>query len=97
MTLGRVGCRFTVLAVLCVLTIFFFPATHGPYSAVHGPATALQAARAAAYLLIGMAIAALNELNTHLPVPPLILYLGLLSVLEFRLVGRTPSKTVLRC
>jgi hypothetical protein len=33
------------LILICVLSLFFFPAAKGPYSAVHGPATTLQAAR----------------------------------------------------
>ena len=44
---GRIGCELAVLALLCVLTVYFFPAMQGPYSVVHGPATALLAARAA--------------------------------------------------
>jgi hypothetical protein len=44
---GRIACELAVTAVLCVLVIFFFPSVQGPYSAVHGPATALQAVRAA--------------------------------------------------
>ena len=47
MTLGRIGCDVAVLAVLCILTIFLFPALQGPYSAVHGPVTSLQSLRAA--------------------------------------------------
>ena len=47
MTLGRIGCDVAVLAVLCILTIFLFPAHQGSYSAVHGPVTSLQALRAA--------------------------------------------------
>lgn len=31
-----------VLAMVCVLSIFFAPLAHGPYSAVHGPVTALR-------------------------------------------------------
>lgn len=45
---GRIGCELAVVAVFCVLTIFLFPSMQGPYSVVHGPATALLAARAAA-------------------------------------------------
>lgn len=47
MTLGRIGCALAVIAILCVLTVFFFHSLEGPYSAVHGPATALLSARAA--------------------------------------------------
>lgn len=46
----RIACELVVLAVLCVLAIFLFPAAQGPYSVVNGPVTALQAARAAARL-----------------------------------------------
>ena len=44
---GRIGCELAVLTVLCVLIVFFFPVMQGPFSVVHGPATALQGARAA--------------------------------------------------
>jgi hypothetical protein len=50
MTLGRIACGLALLAVLCVLGIFFFPVINGPYSAVHGPVTALLSIRAAARL-----------------------------------------------
>lgn len=45
----HLACELSVLAGLCVLAIFLFPAV-GPYSATHGPVTALQAARAVARL-----------------------------------------------
>jgi hypothetical protein len=48
MIFGRIGWEPGILTLLCILTIFFFPAAHGPYSTVHGPVTALQAARQAA-------------------------------------------------
>lgn len=38
------------LVILCVLSLFLFPASAGPYPAVHGPATALQAARSCTQL-----------------------------------------------
>lgn len=38
----------SLLVVLCVLSLFLFPASAGPYPAVHGPATALQAVRSCA-------------------------------------------------
>ena len=43
-------CALTVIAVLSVLTIFFFPSLEGPYSVVHGPVTALLSFRAATML-----------------------------------------------
>src|SRR5215469_13786269 len=50
MTPGRVACGLALLAVFCVLGIFFFPVMDGPYSAVHGPVTALLSIRAATRL-----------------------------------------------
>lgn len=50
MTPGRVACGLALLAAFCVLGIFFFPVMDGPYSAVHGPVTALLSIRAAARL-----------------------------------------------
>ena len=50
MTPGRVACGLALVAVFCVLGIFFFPVMDGPYSAVHGPVTALLSIRAAARL-----------------------------------------------
>jgi hypothetical protein len=43
------------LVVLCVLSLFLFPASAGPYPAVHGPATALQAARSSNQLQAAIA------------------------------------------
>ena|SRR3974377_1986997 len=52
MTLGRIACTLAVFAAVCVLAIFFFPSMTGPYSAVHGPVTALLSVRAAARLRV---------------------------------------------
>lgn len=41
-----------VLAIVSLLMIFLFPAMHGPYSVVNGPATTLQTARLANRSLI---------------------------------------------
>lgn len=62
---GRTGCNLVVLAVLCVLMVFLFPAVQGPYSVVHGPAPALQAARAAVRLRVAIAQAALGAVSNH--------------------------------
>jgi len=63
MTPGRIACALAVLAVFCVLGIFFFPGAEGPYSAVHGPVTALLSIRAAARLrvLIQARVAAMRS------------------------------------
>src|SRR5712692_11540408 len=94
---GRIGCELAVLTVLCVLMIFFFPVRQGPYSVVHGPATALQAARAAARLRIIIVQGALNSLGNFLISPLVILSWMLLSQAEFRSVSVPEYNTILRC
>ena len=47
---GRIAGALAVFAVLAVLALFFFPGMDGPYSAVHGPVTALLSLRAAVRL-----------------------------------------------
>lgn len=64
MQLNRIETALAVIAVMCVLSIFFFPAVRGPYSVVHGPVTALLAARAAAGLR--MAIAAVRVVRNRM-------------------------------
>ncbi len=57
--LGRPSKRLTVLVLLCTLGIFLIAAPTGPYSAVHGPVTALRALRAAIAIFWLLAAAAL--------------------------------------
>jgi len=66
MTCGRTGCVVAVLAILCVLGIFFFPAVQGPYPVVHGPVSALLASRAAAGLRMTMVRAGLDTVRSCL-------------------------------
>ena len=65
LTPSRVACGLAVLAVVCVLAVFFFPAIEGPYSVVHGPVTVMQAARAAAGLRMAVNRAGLNSVRRH--------------------------------
>lgn len=54
MCFRRIGCELAILAVVCVLSIFLFPVMRGPYSATHGPVTALQSVRATTKLRVAM-------------------------------------------
>src|SRR6266852_8872066 len=94
---GRIGCELAVLTILCVLMIFFFPVMQGPYSAVHGPATALQAARAAARLRIIIVQGALNSLGNILISPLVVLSWMSRSELEIHTVSLQEYTTILRC
>ena len=95
---GHIRCELAVLTVLCVLMIFFFPVMQGPYSVVHGPVTALQAARAAARLRIIIVQGAQNTLGNFL-ISPLVTLSSwiLLSQAEFRSVSVPEYNTILRC
>ena len=66
MNWGRIAYILAVLAVFCVLAVFFFHAIEGPYSAVHGPVTALLSARAAAGLRTAMLLAGLGIVQVWL-------------------------------
>jgi len=59
---ARIACALAIVAVLCVLAVFFFPGSVGPYSAVNGPVTALLSLRAASVLRLGIVQAALTTL-----------------------------------
>lgn len=55
-----------LVAVFCVLSIFFFPSHQGPYSVIHGPVTALRALLLATRLLCVLALLVLNPLLVEL-------------------------------
>lgn len=93
---GRTGSELAVLATLCVLTIFLFPVMQGPYSAVHGPVTALQAARAAARLRVAIVQAALESLR-NVALPSRILFFGSAVAAQFKPVGLAQCDSILRC
>jgi hypothetical protein len=62
-TMRRIfGHELAVITIFCVLSIFLFPVSAGPYSAVHGPATGLVAVRAAMKLRRAMALLAFCSL-----------------------------------
>ena len=96
MNLDRIGYALAVVAVVCVLSVFFFPAMHGPYSVVNGPVTALLAARAAAALRI--AITGLSVLGLWLSSALMLMSWATGLIAEF-LAGSlsTECNRVLRC
>jgi len=53
---SHLGYELALVAMLCTLAIFLFPAVAGPYPTVHGPATALRAMRAWLLLLIALTL-----------------------------------------
>ena len=94
---SRIGCELAVLTVLCVLMIFFFPVMQGPYSVVHGPVTALQAARAAAHLRTAIVQGAFNSVGNRLISPLVVLSWMSLPAAEFHLISLPEHNSILRC
>ena len=94
---GRIGSELAVMAVLCILMIFLFPAMQGPYSVVNGPVTALLAARAAVRLRIAIVQGALNSVGNYLVSPLVVLSWMSLSPAEFQSISLPEYNTILRC
>ena len=94
---GSHGCEIAVLTVICVLMIFLFPLMQGPYSVLHGPVTALRAARAGVHLRLAIVQAALSSLGGH-PISPLVALSRMsFSKAEFQSISFLESGTVFRC
>ena len=92
----RIGREIAVLTVLSVLVIFIFPGGQGPYSVVHGPASALQAARAAASVKVAIEQSALTSPANAISAA-IVLCLMSLSNPKFRSVGSADYGSILRC
>ena len=61
MTLPRqLSYQFALVAILCTVALFLFPAVQGPYSAVHGPVTALLSLKAKVFLGLALLFAAMH-------------------------------------
>ena len=97
MNSGRIRCELAVVAVLCVLMIFLFPSMQGSYSMVHGPVTALLAARAAVRLRMAIVQGALKSLGTRLISPQVVLSWISVPNAEFQLLSLPRYESVLRC
>jgi hypothetical protein len=61
LTLSRqLSYEFAFVAILCTVALFLFPAVQGPYSAVHGPVTALVSLKAKVFLCLALLLAAMH-------------------------------------
>jgi hypothetical protein len=94
---GRIGCELAFLALLCILSIFLFPAGQGPYSAVHGPVTSLQSMRAAARLRLTILAAALRLFSSSLNLSLVARRGSEIRNFQFSLAPMSDFTTILRC
>ena len=97
MMVDRIGWELALLAVLCVVVVFFFPAMQGPYSAVNGPVTALRSAQAAARLRLAIVQAALNAFGNYRISVPLGVHCAADLLEEFQRSSLAECDMVLRC
>jgi hypothetical protein len=94
---SRTGCELTVVLVLTILTIFFFPSAPGPYSIVHGPATAFRAARSAAIAHASIVQGAMHSIRNSPGSPPLVVARLSLSKTGSRSEAMPECSATLRC
>lgn len=98
MTLGRIAYALAVLAVLCVLTVFFVHGIRGPYSVVHGPVTALLSLRTASGLRMAIMQAGLDALGMWVSFALLLVSWTVVWVAEFEANSMPGAcNPVLRC
>lgn len=98
MTSRRIATGVAVLAVVCVLAVFFFPAAQGPYSVVHGPVTVMHAARAAAGVRMAVARAGLICVRRDVRAALVLMPCAAGHAAEFRLNAlATGTGITLRC
>jgi hypothetical protein len=101
MAVHRIEGVLAVLAVFCVLSIFFCPAVQGPYPVVHGPVTALLSIRGAAALRLRIARAGVGALRDrlHRACSTFMLFCWIpLSTTDFEVYGLAAgSSSILRC
>jgi len=74
MTIGRIACALAIFVIFGVLAIFLFHGIEGPYSAVHGPVTALLSIRGAAILRLAIARAALRMVRGAMACALVVIY-----------------------
>ncbi|HXZ40163.1 MAG TPA: hypothetical protein VEG68_05440 [Terriglobales bacterium] len=93
MMLRRLGYELALVAIVCTLAIFLFPAVSGPYPIVHGPVTALRAMRAWLLLLIALTLPlfGLARLST------IQLGVAALCIPIFNRIDPLQQSSVLRC
>lgn len=89
----HLGYELALVAILCTLAIFLFPAVAGPYPIVHGPATALRAMRAWLLLLVALTLALVGV--ARLVATRLGLAVGFNLILER--IDPLEQSSVLRC
>ena len=101
MTFNRIASLLALLAVVCVLAVFFCHSLQGPYSAVHGPVTALLSVRAATGVRLAIGNAASNipylpQLNFVTPLASSTFLAAMLTGLDHSSALVLPDLT-LRC
>ena len=83
--------------MFCVLTIFLFPVMQGPYSAVNGPVSALQATRNAARVRLSIVQSALKSLGNILALSLVFLFYMGIVLADSEPASFPACDSILRC
>jgi hypothetical protein len=86
--------ELSIIALVCTLGIFLFPSSFGPYSSVHGPATALRAIRNATDVVQSIQ---LNPLRTYRPAPSFVSEHNSPARTQAPTILDSPGELILRC
>ena len=97
MTFDRISRGMALIGIVSVLTVFLFPAMQGPYSAVNGPVTALQGARAATGSRMAIVRAAQNIVGMYSSPAPTTLCATDVVKMQFPAERLLAGGTTLRC
>ena len=87
--------ELAVIAIFCIVSLFLFPISAGPYCAVHGPLTEIRALDGTGTLFWAMALAALSLLAMVVQITWRAI--GTPFALVVRLAGAPGRIPLLRC
>ncbi len=96
MELRHAASDIALMVLVCVMAVFLHPIAHGPYSAVHGPTTALRAHYRSVVVRISIALAAFSLAALLLPGCWFALYFAAFAGFA-ALSAPSPAPLPLRC
>jgi hypothetical protein len=86
--------ELSIIALVCTLGIFLFPSSFGPYTSVHGPATALRAIRKATDVVESVQ---LNPSRSARPAPSFVAEHNSPAPIQAPAVLDSSGELILRC
>jgi hypothetical protein len=97
MDLRHLAADATLMVIVCVAAMFLHPVAHGPYSAVHGPTSALRAYHRSRVVLTAIALAAFSAAAQLTSGMTLLAFFALGGTALIIFSNRGPEPCPLRC